>query len=403
MEQDRTPLSNDQRPAGAEMVSDLARDIPPFIAMDVLEKAQAMQRAGRSIVQVSAGEPDFETPAPIVEAAKRALDLGQTHYTHSMGLPELREEIAAHYHRRYGVTISPEQVVVSSGTSPLLMLVFMAICDPGDEVIISDPHYACYPNAIRSAGGVPVKVRVTEEGGFRFDLGDLRAAVTPRTKAILVNSPSNPTGIVLGPDDLRALAGVGPLVISDEIYHGLVYGEREHSMLEFTDRTVVINGFSKAYAMTGWRLGYVILPKELVRPVQKLQQNLFICASSFGQLAAITALRQGEPFTKQMAAAYDERRRFMLRRLKEMGLGIKVEPTGAFYVLANARHIHPDSYALAFDILERVGVATVPGIDFGHGAEGYLRLSYATAMPKIAEAMDRLETYVRDPRMRPGK
>ena len=250
---------------------------------------------------------------------------------------------------------------------------------------------------------MPVKVRVTEESGFRFDLGDLRAAVTPRTKAILINSPSNPTGVVLGPEDLRALAGVGPLVISDEIYHGLVYGEREHSMLEFTDRTVVINGFSKAYAMTGWRLGYVILPKELVRPVQKLQQNLFICASSFGQMAAITALRQGEPFTKQMATAYDERRRFMLRRLKEMGLGVKVEPTGAFYVLANARHIHPDSYTLAFDILERVGVATVPGIDFGQGAEGYLRLSYATAMPKIAEALDRLETYVRDPQMRPGK
>ncbi|MHB8928342.1 MAG: pyridoxal phosphate-dependent aminotransferase [Bacillota bacterium] len=385
------------------LVSDLARDIPPFIAMDVLERAQAMERAGRSVFHLAAGEPDFETPRPIVEAAKRALDLGHTHYTHSMGLPELRKEIVRHHRAKYGVTVSPEQVVVSSGTSPLLMLVFMAICDPGDEVIISDPHYACYPNAIRSAGGVPVKVRVTEDGGFKFDLKDLRAAVTPRTKAILVNSPSNPTGVVLGAADLAALAGVGPLIISDEIYHGLVYGEREHTMLEFTDRAVVINGFSKAYAMTGWRLGYVILPQELVRPVQKLQQNLFICASSFGQHAAITALREGDEFTKKMAAAYDERRRFILRRLKEIGLGVRVEPTGAFYVLANAGHIHPDSYALAFDILERVGVATTPGIDFGQGAEGYLRFSYASSLASIKEGMDRLEAYVADPSMRPGR
>jgi len=401
MEPDTTPAF-DRSPSGAGTVSALARDIPPFIAMDFLERAQTLERAGRSILHLAAGEPDFETPRPIIDAAKRALDLGQTHYTHSMGLPELREEIALHYRRKYGVTVSPEQIIVSSGTSPILILVFMAICDPGDEIIISDPHYACYPNAIRSARGIPVKVRVTEENGFRFDLEDLRAALTPRTKAILVNSPSNPTGIVLRPDDLAAVAAVGPLVISDEIYHGLVYGEREHTILEFTDRAVVINGFSKAYAMTGWRLGYVILPKDLVRPVQKLQQNLFICASSFGQRAAITALREGEPFTRQMAAAYDERRRFILSRLREIGLGVKVEPTGAFYVLANASHIHPNSYALASDILERVGVATTPGIDFGDGAEGYLRFSYATALPRIREAMDRLEAYVRDPAMRPG-
>ncbi|MHB0885494.1 MAG: aminotransferase class I/II-fold pyridoxal phosphate-dependent enzyme [Bacillota bacterium] len=218
------------------------------------------------------------------------------------------------------------------------------------------------------------------EGGFVcvvYANARPRSPVLPsRTKAILVNSPSNPTGVVLGAADLAALAGVGPLVISDEIYHDLVYGEREHTMLEFTDRAVVINGFSKAYAMTGWRLGYVILPQELVRPVQKLQK---------------------------MAAAYDERRRFILRRLKEIGLGVRVEPTGAFYVLANAGHIHPDSYALAFDILERVGVATTPGIDFGQGAEGYLRFSYASSLAKIKEAMDRLEAYVRDPSMRPGR
>lgn len=384
-------------------VSALARDIPPFIAMDVLERAKAMEREGRRILHLAAGEPDFDTPAPIVEAAQQALAAGHTHYTHSMGIPELRDEIVRHYQRKYGVAISPDRIIVSSGTSPLLMLLFQAICNTGDEVIISDPHYACYPNAIRVAGGVPVRVRVSEAGGFKFTPEGLRSAISPRTVAILANSPSNPTGTVLGPDDLAMLTKAGPLVVSDEIYHGLVYGEKEHTILEYTDHAVVINGFSKAFAMTGWRLGYVILPPELVRPMQKLQQNLFICASSFAQHAGIVALRDCAEHTVRMAEAYDQRRRHILRRLKEIGLRVTVEPTGAFYVLANATHIHPDSYALAFDILERVGVATTPGIDFGPGAEGFLRFSYASSLENIEEAMVRLGQYIADPNSRPGK
>lgn len=376
------------------LVSRLARDIPPFIVMDVLEKAKAMAREGNRVIHMDAGEPDFDTPAPIVEAAKRALAAGHTHYTPSLGIPELREEIARHYREKYGVTVSPDQIIVTSGTSPALMLVFAAVCDPGDEVIISDPHYACYPNAIRFAGGVPIKVPVAEEDGFRFRIDDLRQSVTQRTKAILINSPANPTGNLLGPSDLAAIAGVGPLVVSDEIYHGLVYGEREHTILEYTDRAVVINGFSKMYAMTGWRLGYVILPPELVRPVQKLQQNLFICAPAFSQYAAIAAFRECAEYTERMVRTYDQRRRYLLRRLREIGLGVAVEPTGAFYVLANARHISSDSYALAFDILDKVGLAVAPGIDFGANAEGFLRFCYATSMENIEEGMARLERYL---------
>lgn len=375
-------------------VSRLAEQIPPFIAMDVLERAKAMEQQGRSVIHLEVGEPDFPTPPPIVEAAQRALAAGHTHYTHSMGIPELREEIARHYHAKYGVEVSPDQIIVTSGTSPALMLAFAVICNPGDEVITSNPRYACYPNAIRFVGAVPVEVPVAEEDGFRFNIRELKKHITPRTRAILINSPANPTGILMPPEDLAAVAELGPIVVSDEIYHGLVYGEKEHTILEYTDRAIVINGFSKRYAMTGWRLGYIILPRELVRAAQKLHQNLFICASSFGQHAAIAALRHCEEYTRQMVSTYDQRRRYMLDRLRRMGFRIAVEPTGAFYVLANARHLCKDSYRLAFDILEKVGVAVTPGIDFGTNAEGFLRFSYANSLDNIAVAMDRLEQYV---------
>ncbi|MGE5485000.1 MAG: pyridoxal phosphate-dependent aminotransferase [Ignavibacteriales bacterium] len=385
-----------------QIVSSLAREIPPFIAMDVLERAKALEREGVRVIHLEVGEPDFDTPEPVIEVAKRALASGQTHYTHSLGVLELREEIARHYERRYGVTVSPDQIIVTSGTSPALMLVFAAVCNPGDEVIISDPHYACYPNAIRAAGGAPVKVPVAEQDGFRFRVEDLRKGITPQTKAILINSPANPTGTLFRPDDLAAIAGVEPLIVSDEIYHGLVYGDREHTILEYTDHAVVINGFSKLYAMTGWRLGYVIVPPELVRPVQKLQQNLFICAAAFSQYAAIAALRECGEHTARMVRTYDERRRHMLRRLREIGLKVAVEPTGAFYILANCRHISADSYALAFDILEKSGVAVTPGIDFGANAEGFLRFSYANSIENIEEAMGRLERYLDKRDRRPG-
>ena len=220
----------------------------------------------------------------------------------------------------------------------------------------------------------------------------------PRTKAILINSPSNPTGNLLEAERMRALAEMGPLIISDEIYHGLVYEGREHSILEFTDRAVVLNGFSKHYAMTGWRLGYLILPPEMVRPIQKIHQNFFISANDFVQWAGITALREAGPEVERMRRIYDERRRYMLRRLRDLGFGITVEPTGAFYVLANAKHISDDSYSLAFEILEKAKVGVAPGIDFGTHAEGYLRFSYAASLDRIREGMDRLESYLHQKR-----
>ncbi|QGP91981.1 Aspartate aminotransferase [Neomoorella glycerini] len=368
--------------------------MPPFIVMDILEKAKEMEARGEKIIHLEIGEPDFDTPEPIKEAARRALRDGDTHYTHSLGKPELREEIARYYLRKYGVSISPDQIIVTSGTSPAMLLTFGVLLERGDEVILPDPYYACYPNFIRYHGGRPVFIPVQEEDGFKYSLPAIRAGIGSRTRAIMVNSPANPTGAVFTAAELEALAGLGPYIIADEIYHGLVYEGREHTILEFTDRAFVINGFSKLYAMTGWRLGYCIAPPEFVRPLQKLQQNLFICAGSFIQAAGIAALRECDEHVAQMVATYDERRRYLLARLKAMGLATRVEPTGAFYALANVKEYTGDSYSFAFEILEKARVAVTPGIDFGRNCEGYLRLSYANSLENIKEGLDRLERFL---------
>lgn len=378
------------------MIASRAIDIPPFIVMDVLERAKAMERKGVDVVHLEVGEPDFDTPPCIVEAALEAMRGGRTHYTHSQGLYELREAICEHYGARYGVVVDPDQVVVTAGTSPALLLAFAALLEPDDEVILSNPHYACYPQFIRFFQGRPVFVEVEEEDGFQLRPERIREAITPRTKAILVNSPSNPTGNLLEPGRMSAIAGMGAMVISDEIYHGLVYEGREHSILEFTDRAIVLNGFSKLYAMTGWRLGYLILPREFVRPIQKIHQNFFISANEFGQWAAIAALREAQQDVARMRRTYDERRRYLVPRLRELGFGIPVDPTGAFYVLANARAFSQNSYELAFEILERARVGVAPGIDFGTNAEGYLRFSYATSLERIQEGMARLQRYLEE-------
>lgn len=380
-------------------LSNIARkalDMPPFIVMDILEQAQQMEAQGENIIRLEIGEPDFATPEPIKEAARRALQDGDTHYTHSLGKTELRQEIASYYQRKYGINISPEQVIVTSGTSPAMLLTFGVLLEREDEVILSDPYYACYPNFIRYSEGKPVMVPVREEDGFKYRLSDIQAHLSSRTKAIIINSPSNPTGNVFSASELKAIAGLDAYIISDEIYHGLIYEGEEHCILKFTDRAFVINGFSKRYAMTGWRLGYVIVPPEFVRPMQKLQQNLFICAGSFVQTAAIAALRECDEHVAHMAKVYDKRRRYLLARLKTMGLATQVEPTGAFYALANVKKYTDDSYTFAFDILRKAKVAVTPGIDFGSNCEGYLRISYANSLDNIKEGLDRLEAFLAD-------
>ena len=378
------------------MATKKSSEIPPFIVMEVMEKAAAMERQGENIIHLEVGEPDFDTPECIKEAAIRAIREGKTHYTHSMGLVELREAIAEHYHQKYAVEVNPDQILVTSGTSPAMLLLFMSLLEPGEEVVLPNPYYACYPNFVRMVEGKPVFVEVFEEEGFQYRPEEIKRLIGPKTKAIFVNSPANPTGNLTPPERMKAIADFGRTIVSDEIYHGLVYEGKEHSILEFTRKAMVINGFSKLYAMTGWRLGYLIVPPEFIRPLQKMHQNFFISANAFVQWAGIAALKEAGGDVARMKNIYNTRRKYIIQQLRELGFGITVEPTGAFYVLANAKDYTENSLDFAFDILEKGKVGCTPGIDFGTNAEGYLRFSYANSIENIEEAMRRLGRYLRD-------
>ncbi|MDR3176054.1 MAG: pyridoxal phosphate-dependent aminotransferase [Desulfovibrio sp.] len=375
--------------------------LSPFLAMSILEKAQELEGRGRHIIHLEIGQPDFETPPCIREAALRALRDGKTSYTHSLGILPLREGIAEYYLREYGVTVSPEQVLVTNGTSAAMLLLFSLLCGQGDEVITADPAYACYENFIRYTGAENIRVPAGEAENFQPGAEKVKSLVGARTRAILVNSPSNPAGTLLGREELRGLASLGPMLVSDEIYHGLVYEGRAVSALEISPDCCVLDGFSKRYAMTGWRVGWLIAPPKLMPALQTMQQNFFICANSISQWAALAALREADAEVEAMAAAYAERRLVLLEGLRSLGFSIGSRPAGAFYVLADARHMlqdrkggPADSLALALDILEKAGVGLAPGIDFGPGAEGHLRFCYASSRENIEEAVRRLALYM---------
>jgi len=375
------------------VIAKRASTIVPFLAVEVFQRAQELERQGADIIHLEFGEPDFDTPPVIREAAEKALKDGRTRYAHSLGLVPLREAIAERYLARYGVTVSPDQVLVTAGTSPAMLLLFSTLLDPGDHVLLTDPHYAVYPNLIRYPGGEPIFAATFEAEGFQCRTDELATLVTPRTKAALINSPANPTGAVMPAERLRAVGGLGPWAISDEIYHGLTYEGEEHTILEYTDRAFVLNGFSKAYGMTGWRLGYLIAPREFMRPLQTAHGNFFISTNEFVQWAALAALREASEDAERFRRIFDERRHAMVAGLRRIGLGVAVPPTGAFYVLANAQRFGADSKALAFDILEHAHVGVTPGVDFGRRAEGFLRFSYANSLEQIEEALERIGRY----------
>jgi len=378
------------------MISNRANNVKSFMVMDVMARSGEIERAGEEVVHLEVGEPDFDTPEVIRESAIAAMRSGKTHYTHALGLLELREAICEHYANEYGVRLTPDRILITCGTSPGMLLMMLSILEPGDEIILSNPRYACYQNFVTAAGGVVVDVRTAPEDGFRYRPEAIREALGPRTKGILINSPSNPTGIVMDDRHLEEIAAFEkPFIISDEIYHGLAYGEKARSILEFTDNAFVINGFSKLYAMTGWRLGYVIFPRAFASCMERMHQSFMISASHFAQIAAVTALREARPEIERMVATYDRRRVYMIRRLRELGLKIHVEPKGAFYVFADARAFCADSYQEAFRILNQARVGVTPGIDFGSGGEGFLRFSYANSIENIEKGMDRLGEYFR--------
>ena len=374
------------------------QEIEPFLAVEVAERAQALERQGVDVVHLGYGEPDFAPPLVVQQALEKAVRDGHMRYTHSLGILPLREAIADHYRATYGVKVSPEQILVTPGTSPAMLLLFGVLLDPGDEVVLSDPYYACYPNFIRYAEGVPVYVDTTEEDGFQYRPEAIAPRLGPRTRAILVNSPANPTGAVLAPDRMAAIAALAEersaFVVADEIYHGLSAGDRDRSILEFTDRAFVLNGFSKAFAMTGWRLGYVIAPPSHVHALQRLYGNFFISTNEFVQWAGVAALRQAAGEPARFARIFAERRRIMIEGLRAIGLGVGFEPTGAFYILGNARHFSTDSLSFAYEILEGSHVAVTPGVAFGRNAEGYLRFSYSASVERIREGLRRLGAFL---------
>lgn len=365
--------------------------VEPFLAMEVLERALELEAGGASVVHLEIGEPDFAPPRDAVAACVRALEAGETRYTDSRGLRELRVAISEDYERRHGVAVDPDRILVTNGTSAAMLLVFSLLVEPGDEVIIPTPHYPCYPNFVRVCGGIPVFVPSVAEEGFRIDVPGVRRALGTRTAAIVIGSPSNPTGAVQDAATVGALADLGVPLVSDEIYDGLVYdGAVVSSALGLGGDVFVLDGFSKRYAMTGFRLGYVIAPAPAARPLQVLQQNLFISANRFVQHAGIAALRTGAATVAAMREAYAKRRERLVEGLRRLGFGVPRLPQGAFYAFADARAFDVDSRRLAFDLLERAHVAVTPGIDFGAAGEGHLRFCYAAAEADLDAAIERL-------------
>ncbi len=371
--------------------------------MEVLERAAELERTGIDIAHLELGEPEFAPPPAAIRACTEALARNDTRYTDSRGLWALREAIAADLAQRFGRSVPAARILVTQGTSSAMTLSFACVVEAGDEVLIPTPHYPCYPNFVRFYGGKPVFIPTSARDGWHIDPDRVAAAITPRTKAIIVGSPANPTGAVQPREVMERLAELGPTLISDEIYDGLVYdGHRTTSALSVSDDAFVLDGFSKRYAMTGFRLGWVVAPETVTRRLQILQQNLFISASSFVQRAGIAALEEGAAMTAEMLEACTERRSMLIEGLKRLGFGIERDPEGAFYVLADATAFGSDSRALAFELLERARVGVTPGIDFGAAAEGRLRFCYALGRETIETALARLGPVLEEIAARPG-
>ena len=373
------------------MVSERAADVTPFLAMDVLERATDTD----DVIHLEVGEPDFDPPERVIDTAVASLRAGNTNYTASRGKPALRRAIAAHYDRTYGVDVDPSRIVVTPGSSPALLLAMAALVDPGDEVVLTDPHYACYPNFVRTVGGRVETVPLRPAEGFRPRVSAFERAVGSETRALLLNSPANPTGVVMSGGTLADLATLAaehdatPVV--DEVYHGLAYDAETHTMLEYTDDAVVLDGFSKRFAMTGWRLGWMVVPPALVDAVNRLAQNLLICAPNFVQDAGAAALETPPDRIDAVRETYRERRDLLVDAVADWGLDLGYTPQGAYYLLADVSDLPGDALDVADLFLEEAGVAVTPGVDFGDAAADYLRFSYATDADAIREAIDRLD------------
>jgi aminotransferase len=378
-------------------ISKLARNIPPSGIRRFFDIAATME----DVISLGIGEPDFDTPAPIVEAGIAALQRGATHYTSNAGLIELRQAIAAHIYELYKLTYDPvHEVLVTVGVSEALYVAMAALLNPGDEIIIAEPCFVAYEPTAVMVGAVPVAIPTTPETGFQLTAEMIEAAITERTKVLFIASPNNPTGTVINRERLTAIAALAEkhnlVVLSDEIYDRLVYG-MEHicfaSLPGMRERTIVLQGFSKAYAMTGWRVGYLFGPEALVAETRKLHQYLIMSAPTASQWAALKALEVGEPFVQEMHARYERRRKLIVNGLNAIGLSC-IEPHGAFYAFPNVQSTGMDDETFSERLLQEERVAVVPGRAFGPSGAGFVRMSYATAYNKIEIALERIDRFV---------
>lgn len=374
--------------------------IEPFYVMELLARAKELEAEGRDVIHMEVGEPDFPTPEPIRAAGAKAIADGRMFYTNALGLPELREAISRFYRDRYGVDVPASRIAVTAGASGALVLALACLANPGSEWLLSDPGYPCNRHFVRAFDGVPVGMPVDAATSFQPTVEHLRRHWTDKTAGVVVASPANPTGTMLSAGDIAALAGFtrerGVHLIVDEIYHGLTYDGDAPTALAQGDDIFVVNSFSKYFQMTGWRLGWLVVPERFMRDIEKLAQNLFIAASSAAQYGALAAF---EPETirilEERRAEMRRRRDFLVPALESVGLKVPVRPSGAFYIYADCSGLTDDSDRFCRELLEKAGVAVTPGKDFGiHRPESHVRLAYANDVSRLCEAVDRIRSFL---------
>ncbi|MBV9733738.1 MAG: pyridoxal phosphate-dependent aminotransferase [Verrucomicrobia bacterium] len=383
-------------------LSSRANSLTPSLSLSVDSKAKAMKSEGLDVCGFGAGEPDFDTPEHIKAAAIAALETGFTKYTPSSGIPELRQAISEKLEKDNGLSYKPSQIIVSTGAKHSCYNAILATCQPGDEVIIPSPYWLSYPEMVRLAGAEPIFVQTKEENGWKITRDDFENAMTPRTKMIILNSPNNPTGAVYTREEIVGIAEVAAeeeiLILSDEIYEKLVYDGHEHVSIaslgnEFYDLTITVNGFSKAYAMTGWRLGYLAAPDPIARAIDSIQSHVTSNPCSFAQKGALAALKGDQQSIVDMRDEFDMRRQYIVDRFSNIANVSIVKPNGAFYVLANISKLGLTSQNFADRLLSKANVSVVPGIAFGD--DRTVRFSYATSLDVIKKGMDRFEDFCR--------
>jgi aspartate/methionine/tyrosine aminotransferase len=370
--------------------------IEPFEVMEIQTLAREVEASGHDVIHLEIGEPDFRTPQPVVDAAKRALDEHRMYYTSALGLPKLREAIAGFYRTRYGVDVPASRVIVTAGSSAALLLAFGVLLDEGDEVLLADPGYPCNRHFVRTLGAVPRGIAVGPESRYQLNADLARRHWGPKTRMAMVASPANPTGTLVTREETAALAALtrekGGTLLMDEIYHGLTYGVETHTAAEEGEDVWVVNSFSKYFQMTGWRLGWLLAPRALVRKVETLAQNLFISPSAVAQYAALACFSpETLAITEARRAELDERRRYLVPALESLGFRVPVIPQGAFYIYADCAAIARDSFTFARRILTEAHVAVTPGKDFGaNHPEHHIRIAYTQPVARLEEAVARI-------------